>query len=184
VSRLVVAVYAIAFNEAAFCERFYAPRSGAELVLIADTGSTDGTAQRLRQLGATVHEIAVRPWRFDVARNAALALLPGDVEVCIALDSDSSPVGEKPSTKIHARQGYRWINPCHEILWHFGDGTEAFVDIPGFWGPPLCGRKQIPRPIPPGARDGGARISTVGVGGVLRGSSPARASAPCGWYWT
>jgi len=83
-----VAVYAIALNERAFCDRFYASCSGADLVFVLDTGSTDGTAERLRSLGAQVEELCIKPWRFDVARNAALAALPDDIDLCIALDLD------------------------------------------------------------------------------------------------
>ena len=37
---------------------------------------------------ATVYDIAIKPWRFDKARDAALALIPGDFDVCISLDLD------------------------------------------------------------------------------------------------
>jgi LPS sulfotransferase NodH len=86
--RLRVAVYAIALNEIKHVERFLRSCAGADLVLIADTGSTDGTPEALRQGGAVVHDIRIRPWRFDDARNAALALVPADIDVCIALDLD------------------------------------------------------------------------------------------------
>ena len=36
----------------------------------------------------TVHRIAIRPWRFDDARNAAMALIPADVDVCCTMDMD------------------------------------------------------------------------------------------------
>ncbi len=55
---------------------------------MADTGSTDGTVETLRAAGVTVHPIAIRPWRFDDARNAALALIPADVDVCCSMDMD------------------------------------------------------------------------------------------------
>jgi tetratricopeptide (TPR) repeat protein len=87
-NRPKVAVYAIALNELSFCERFVNSCAGADLVLVADTGSTDGTPERLRALGAEVHSITIRPWRFDLARDAALALLPPDIDVCISLDLD------------------------------------------------------------------------------------------------
>lgn len=35
-----------------------------------------------------VSSIAIRPWRFDHARNANLALIPGDAEICVSLDMD------------------------------------------------------------------------------------------------
>jgi len=83
-----VAVYAIALNEQAFVERFMATAREADLVVVADTGSTDETAAVLAGLGAIVHRLSIRPWRFDDARNAVLALIPDDVDVCVAIDLD------------------------------------------------------------------------------------------------
>ena len=40
-----------------------------------DTGSTDETVALARENGAVVHDICITPWRFDLARNAALALV-------------------------------------------------------------------------------------------------------------
>ena len=86
--RLVVAVYTIALNEAAHAERWANSAVGADYRIVADTGSTDNTVELLDRAGVTVHRIAVRPWRFDVARNTALALIPSDVEVCLSMDMD------------------------------------------------------------------------------------------------
>ncbi|HQZ36050.1 MAG TPA: hypothetical protein PK020_16605 [Ilumatobacteraceae bacterium] len=83
-----VAVYAIALNEQAFVERFMATAREADVVIVADTGSTDETAAKLTEAGAIVHAISIRPWRFDDARNAVLALVPADVDVCVAIDLD------------------------------------------------------------------------------------------------
>ena len=83
-----IAVYAICLNEAKFVDRFMDACAGADYVVIADTGSTDGTAEAFRQRGALVHDIRINPWRFDAARNAALALVPGDADICFALDID------------------------------------------------------------------------------------------------
>lgn len=42
-------IYAIAKNERQFCDRFMASCAGADGVLVLDTGSDDGTAERLRR---------------------------------------------------------------------------------------------------------------------------------------
>ncbi len=69
-----ICVYAISKNEEMFVERFCNSAKDADLILIADTGSTDLTADLAQDCGAQVHEINITPWRFDDARNAALTL--------------------------------------------------------------------------------------------------------------
>lgn len=153
--RLKIAVYAISKNEKQFVERFCASAKGADLVLIADTGSTDGTAEEAARCGAIVHDIFISPWRFDHARNAALALIPRDIDVCVSLDLDElmEPGWREeiervwtPETtrlryffdwgcgirfkyeKIHARKGYYWHHPCHEYPMPDGRITEVWAD--------------------------------------------------------
>jgi tetratricopeptide (TPR) repeat protein len=136
-----IAVYAISKNESKFVKRFCESSKNADLILIADTGSTDGTVQLAKKYGATVYDICISPWRFDKARDAALALVPRDIDVCISLDLDEvleagwreeiERVWTENTTrmrykfdwsmgivffseKIHARHGYHWHHPCHE----------------------------------------------------------------------
>jgi glycosyltransferase involved in cell wall biosynthesis len=85
---LKVAVYTIALNETAHVERWASSAADADYRIVADTGSTDDTVERLRKAGVTVYRIAVDPWRFDTARNAAMALIPADADVCLTLDMD------------------------------------------------------------------------------------------------
>ena len=136
-----ICVYAIALNEKLHAQRFCDAASDADLIFVADTGSTDGTQEILRENDAEVVNIRITPWRFDDARNAALALLPNDIDVCVSLDLDEElQPGWRaeiervwtPGTtqlrygfdwgcgivfqyeKIHARHGIRWHHPCHE----------------------------------------------------------------------
>jgi glycosyltransferase involved in cell wall biosynthesis len=83
-----IAVYTIALNEATHAERWAQSTLDADYRIVADTGSTDATIERLENAGVTVHRIAVRPWRFDIARNTAMALIPSDVNVCLTMDMD------------------------------------------------------------------------------------------------
>ena len=83
-----IAVYTIAKNEEDFVERWYNTAKAADYLLIADTGSTDGTVEKARELGVNVINISINPWRFDDARNAALAALPADIDYCVSLDMD------------------------------------------------------------------------------------------------
>jgi len=138
-----IAIYAIAKNEASFVKRFCDSAKDADLILIADTGSSDNTVGEAIACGAIVHEISIQPWRFDKARDVALALLPPDIDVCISLDLDEVMEDGwreevercwQPNTtlmrykfdwsnniifysdKIHSRTGYFWKHPCHETL--------------------------------------------------------------------
>lgn len=136
-----IAVYAISLNEAKHVKRWAEATKGADLRIVADTGSTDDTVKLLKKYGVEVHNISVKPFRFDDARNSALALVPNDVDVCVSLDLDEIPDPDffdkireswKPDTdrawvgwetkniwmnnnRVHARHGYRWIAPCHEV---------------------------------------------------------------------
>ena len=136
-----ICVYAISKNEEMFVERFCKSAADADLILIADTGSTDDTVKLAKKHGAQVEHITITPWRFDDARNASLALLPRDIDICVSLDLDEElqpgwreeieRVWKEDTTrlrykfdwgagiafyyeKIHARHGYRWTHPCHE----------------------------------------------------------------------
>lgn len=146
-SPMKIAVYAIAKNEAKFIERFTESAAKADYIVFADTGSTDETVKVVAEVRKNYpqfryHKIYIRPWRFDLARNAVLALIPDDVDVCISLDVDEvlvegwreeiERVWELGRTtqlrygfdwghgivfqyeKIHSRWGYRWHHPCHE----------------------------------------------------------------------
>lgn len=83
-----VAIYTISKNEVKNVDAYMASTKGADCVCITDTGSTDGTVERLKELGATVHQSVINPWRFDNARNASLANVPEDIDWCISLDLD------------------------------------------------------------------------------------------------
>ena len=86
-----IAFYTIALNEEAHCERWCASTAGADARVVLDTGSTDATVKILKSRGVRVERMTFDHWRFDTARNAALDLLPADVDVCVSLDMDESP---------------------------------------------------------------------------------------------
>lgn len=83
-----VCVYAICKNESKFVSRWMNSMKEADVICVLDTGSEDGTPQQLRDLGAQVTEEVISPWRFDVARNHAMALLPEDADICVCTDLD------------------------------------------------------------------------------------------------
>lgn len=142
-SKLKIAVYTICKNEEHFVQRWLDSNKDADLRLVCDTGSTDNTAELLKQGGVTVVPIKVLPWRFDTARNTALNLLPADIDICIWQDLDEAlfPLwreeleqhwepdatianhkyrnNDKPwqwHSKIHARHNCYWTGAVHETL--------------------------------------------------------------------
>ena len=58
-----IVVYAICKNEAQFAKRWMDSMSEADQVVVLDTGSSDGTAERLRSRGAEVTVEEISPWR-------------------------------------------------------------------------------------------------------------------------
>jgi glycosyltransferase involved in cell wall biosynthesis len=85
-----IAIYTIALNEEANAEKFMKSCEQADYVVVGDTGSKDKTVEIITDFSGTVVPINVRPWRFDVARNAVMALLPLEIDLCIALDLDET----------------------------------------------------------------------------------------------
>lgn len=158
--RLTIAVYAISKNEERHVARFLESVRSADVIVVADTGSTDGTFDTLVAAGVQARQISISPWRFDDARNAALSLVPANVDVCVSLDldevlkpgwrdaiehewtarttrlryrfvasweSDGTPGTVFWNDRIHARHGYRWQMPVHEVLMWCGDGVEEIT---------------------------------------------------------
>jgi len=150
-----VSVYAICKDESSFVDRWMDSMSEADEIVVLDTGSTDGTPEKLRQRGARVVEEGIEPWRFDTARNRSMDLLSERTEICVCTDLDEvfhpgwrelleevwtpaagqaayrytwsfNPDGSEGVTfwyeKIHARHGYRWVHPVHEVLKWVGEG--------------------------------------------------------------
>lgn len=83
-----IAVTTIALNEQKHVRRWAESAADADLLMIADTGSTDGTVAEAMLNDVLVYEISVSPWRFDTARNVGLALLPSDIDIVVTLDMD------------------------------------------------------------------------------------------------
>lgn len=81
-------VYAITKNEEKFARRWFESVKEADQVFVLDTGSTDNTVSILKELGAKVTTKIINPWRFDVARNESLKLVPLDADICVCTDLD------------------------------------------------------------------------------------------------
>ena len=122
-------VYAICKNESKFVERWVSSMSEADGIYVLDTGSTDDTVALLRQYGAHVTVEKIEPWRFDVARNRSLALVPEDADLCICTDLDEvfEPGWRKGFEAALASGAKRFR---YRYTWNFQpDGSEGYV----FW---------------------------------------------------
>lgn len=150
-----VCVYAICKNESAFVDRWMDSMSEADEVVVLDTGSIDDTVEKLRGRGARVEQEVIDPWRFDVARNCSMELIPERADICVCTDLDEvfqpgwrklleeawtegagqasfrytwsfNPDGSEGVVfwyeKCHARHGYQWVHPVHEVLRWVGEG--------------------------------------------------------------
>lgn len=124
-----ICVYAICKNESQFADRWVASMSEADGIYVLDTGSSDDTANILRAGGCQVTQEVISPWRFDVARNRSLELVPEDTDICVCTDLDEV---------FHPgwRQALEaaWIPGAGQVryryTWSFRpDGTEGVV----FW---------------------------------------------------
>lgn len=83
-----ICVYAICKNEEKFIERWYESVKEADGIYVLDTGSTDNSVNLLKSLGVVVRQEIISPWRFDIARNKSLEMIPDDFDICICLDLD------------------------------------------------------------------------------------------------
>ena len=126
---MIICVYAIAKNEAQFVDRFMDAMSEADCVCVLDTGSTDGTPEKLRERGAITAQKRIEPWRFDAARNESMKLIPAEAEICCCVDLDEQfrpgwrAALEAAWTPEATRARYRYA-------WSFRpDGSEGCV----FW---------------------------------------------------
>ena len=115
-----ICVYSICKNEEKFADRWMDSVSEADMVVVVDTGSTDGTVAKLRSRGAIVFEEQFIPWRFDTAINAALDHVPEDVDICFLLGLD---VVLDPGWREALEKGWRpeYTRASYWLVWS-GEG--------------------------------------------------------------
>ena len=88
-----VCVYGIARNEIANVAEWINQFHQADYIVVVDTGSNDGTIEKMRHLASRdkrihFHAIQCQPFRFDTARNVALNLVPVEADVAFTVDFD------------------------------------------------------------------------------------------------
>ena len=85
-----ICVYTICKNESKFVEKWLDSMQEADYICVLDTGSTDDTYQKLKKdpRVTVVKKQIIKPWRFDVARNESMKLVPEDADVLVCTDLD------------------------------------------------------------------------------------------------
>ena len=111
-----VCVYAICKNEEKFVDRWVDSMQEADKIFVLDTGSTDNTVEKLKKRGVEVKIGKIEPWRFDIARNESLKLVPDDYDICVCTDLDEvfisgwreklERIWQKNTTRV--RYNYNW----------------------------------------------------------------------------
>lgn len=85
-----ICIYAICKNEIKFVDKWLDSMSEADYIVVLDTGSTDGTYEKLKAdpRVSKVKRKKIIPWRFDVARNESMKLVPDDANILMCTDFD------------------------------------------------------------------------------------------------
>lgn len=148
-----IAIYAICKNEKKFVQRWLESCKDADYICVLDTGSTDDTLREISRWVAgptlkrkvtvykecekfaqwdtleeydTTHERSkLYPWRFDMARNHSMDMIPDDTDVCICLDLDEILCpGWREDIERHYRPEITTYR--YEYVWNFrDDGTDG-----------------------------------------------------------
>jgi 2-polyprenyl-3-methyl-5-hydroxy-6-metoxy-1,4-benzoquinol methylase len=87
------AVYTILKNEKKYIEKWLYYAAPFDYRVLLDTGSTDGSWELLQEYAKKDPNLIIEqkiftPWRFDVARNYNMSMIPDDVVWCLSPDLD------------------------------------------------------------------------------------------------
>ncbi len=93
VNKNVLTVYAICKNEIKVIDRWLNSFELADYVCVLDTGSTDGTWEYLREQqkkrkNLIIKQQEITPWRYDVARNESMKIIPKETTMFFMADID------------------------------------------------------------------------------------------------
>lgn len=132
-----LAIYAIMKNEAKhlgdWLDALLVELKPGDSITLLDTGSTDNSLaiayEYEVQFGEWlhVHRASITPWRFDAARNAALALTPADADAAWSLDLDEFP---RPGWREAIEKAWdeNLDRLRYKFVWsHQPDGSEGVV---------------------------------------------------------
>lgn len=80
-----VCVYGLAKNQEHLCTAWIESVKHADEIIVGDLGSTDSTKEILQSYGVKVYDINIA-FRYDVARNTLLSLIPKNIDFAISCD--------------------------------------------------------------------------------------------------
>ena len=121
-----ICVYAISKNESKFVDRWYESMKEADEIYVLDTGSTDDTVEKLKKHNIKVTTKIIAPWRFDVARNESLKLVPEDADLCVCTDLDE--IFDKGwRQKLEQAQKYNLVK--YNYIWSFDKNNNPAVNF-------------------------------------------------------
>lgn len=126
-----ICVYAICKNEINNIDKWLSSMSEADYIVILDTGSTDGTYEKLKADSRVtiVKKKEIKPWRFDKARNESLKLVPSDANILVCTDFDE--FFEDGWSNILRENWKENYNRCHyHYAWShnsIGEPQDVFV---------------------------------------------------------
>lgn len=129
-----VCVYAICKNEIKNLDAWLESMAPADYIVVLDTGSTDGSFEKLKK-DSRVHKVEqkiIDPWRFDVARNESMKLIPSDTAICVCTDPDErfSSATWANMLRAHWILGKKAIRAEYTYAWSHtenGDPTNIFM---------------------------------------------------------
>ena len=123
-----VCVYAISKNEERFVDRWVDSMCEADEIYVLDTGSDDKTVKRLKKRGVHVKKKKIKPWRFDVARNMSLDLVPKDADICVCTDLDEVfDSGWREKLESIWESGITRVR--YDYIWSFNSNDEPAVNF-------------------------------------------------------
>ena len=126
-----IAVYGICKDEEPNVAGWAQSAREADVMVLLDTGSSDNTVGEAKRQGVAITEATLKPFRFDDARNMALALVPEDVDLCVSMDLDErlEPGWRAELERLWAmgvnRPSYLWV---HTRLANGEPGTVIWKD--------------------------------------------------------
>lgn len=94
-----ICVYAICKDEEKFADKWFQNVIDADYIAVLDTGSQpkfyeyllfvrDTINQQVGYEKVIIDQKVIKPWRFDVARNESMKLIPADTDLCLCTDFD------------------------------------------------------------------------------------------------